>query len=684
MLRQRSRKGPLPPAQEHIDKLEKTVNDGDYYGAQQMYKSISARYASAERCYEALDILESGACIQLEKGQVTCGAELAILFVETLVKGKFPYDDNTLDRVRKIYKNFPQISVPQQLEDDDDMQKLSEALGAAKTRVEVCSSFLKAAMKWSAEFGFHRQGSPEIHDMLAEYLYSESPELKYYLEERVINVELSKIIETEDRNGKRHVVISESKGELVSWVRLGPASVGLFLEGLSQCLRNGEDGRRGGWVAVIEALRREGYWLDEKESDQGVRESCKLYAEVVKGSELRDTTRFRVETKEEETKNNMNRLRQCLISKWSPSSAREEDLASLGWVAARAWGLKGKMGLARLGKGCALLEFEKVEEAKRVLASGERLVGGIQMGLEVWSPKFVCAPEGENRKEAWVRMLGLPISLWVSAILKRMGDACGGFLDVDPLTERKEDLEWARIKVKLPEGVLPSSMEIGVEGEVFVVTLWWKISPEIRKKKGDGRDGCGRQRGEVRGEEEPRAGWRVGENLGAAPKEQRRSEDGTGEQVRQFENWALDMSRISLHFVRGNNPEKFASTLVNFMGKCYPGEDDLAIARAVLMYLSLGNLRDANYLMDEVKKQVESKELDYPESDLTEFIDYLLLTLQRDALPLFNMLRQSYKSSIDREPAFNELLDEIAEKFYGVRRRNPMQGMFGDFFKLMA
>lgn len=52
-----------------------------------------------------------------------------------------------LDRIRNIYKNFPQFSVPQQLEDDDDMQKLSEALGAAKTRVEVCASFLKAAMK---------------------------------------------------------------------------------------------------------------------------------------------------------------------------------------------------------------------------------------------------------------------------------------------------------------------------------------------------------------------------------------------------------------------------------------------------------------------------------------------------------------------------------------------------------
>ena len=28
--------------------------------------------------------------------QITCGSELAVLFVDTLVKGKVPYDDNTL------------------------------------------------------------------------------------------------------------------------------------------------------------------------------------------------------------------------------------------------------------------------------------------------------------------------------------------------------------------------------------------------------------------------------------------------------------------------------------------------------------------------------------------------------------------------------------------------------------
>ncbi|XP_031378051.1 Golgi to ER traffic protein 4 homolog [Punica granatum] len=325
MSRERPRRAALPPAQENIEKFEKVVNEGNFYGAQQMYKSISARYISAERYAEALDILQSGACIQLTHEQVTCGAELAVLFVEALVKGKYPCDDETIDRVRKIYKKFPQISVPHQLGDeevDDDMQKLSEAISAAKTRFECCSSFLKAALKWSAQFGSHKSGAPEIHSMLAEYIFSESPE--------------------------------------------------------------------------------------------------------------------------------------------------------------------------------------------------------------------------------------------------------------------------------------------------------------------------------------------------------------------------VDMAKVSFHFVRGNNPKKFASTLVNFMGKCYPGEDDLAIARAVLMYLALGNLRDANDLLDEIKKQVESKNLELPSSELMQFIQYLLQVLQRDALPLFNMLRANYKSSIDRDPSFNEFMDLIAEKFYGVQRRNPLQGIFGDIFKMMG
>ncbi|RVW76601.1 hypothetical protein CK203_048694 [Vitis vinifera] len=52
----------------------------------------------------------------------------------------------------------------------------------------------------------------------------------------------------EERNGKSHAIISESKGGIVSWVRLGPASVGLLIEGLNQCVKDGKDGRwEKGW-----------------------------------------------------------------------------------------------------------------------------------------------------------------------------------------------------------------------------------------------------------------------------------------------------------------------------------------------------------------------------------------------------------------------------------------------------
>ncbi|KNA24235.1 hypothetical protein SOVF_017830 [Spinacia oleracea] len=318
----RPRKASLPPALQSIEKLQKVIDNGNFYGAQQMYKSTSARYIAAERYSDALDILESGACLQLKHDQVTCGGELALLFVETLVKGMFSYNDDLLDRLRKIYEEFPRNALPDHVGDDDDMQKLSEALGAAKVRVEACASFLRAAIRWSIEFGTHKSGSRELHTMLAEYIYFETPE--------------------------------------------------------------------------------------------------------------------------------------------------------------------------------------------------------------------------------------------------------------------------------------------------------------------------------------------------------------------------VDMAKVSFHFVRGNSPKKFADTLVNFMEKCYPGEDDLAIARAILMYLALGNMRDANYVMDEVKKQLELKEVDFPDSDLMQFVSYLLQTLERDALPLFRMLKQNFKSSIDIDPAFSELLDEIAERFYGVQRKNPMQGMFGDIFKMMG
>ncbi|RVW71565.1 hypothetical protein CK203_047968 [Vitis vinifera] len=190
------------------------------------------------------------------------------------------------------------------------------------------------------------------------------------------------------------------------------------------------------------------------------------FADTVKGWWNKRSNNLRVEVEREELNRNLSRLEHCLIGSWIPSNAKGEDLESLGWEMAKAWGLKGKMGVTSMGKGRVLLELEFAEEARRVLLSGE------------------------VRKEVWVRILGLPISLWVPLVLRRVGDACGGFLDVDPQTESMEDLQWARILVRSDGENLPGSMEIGVEEMTYILTLWWEAVPSLRQEEGGGA-ACG-------------------------------------------------------------------------------------------------------------------------------------------------------------------------------------------------
>ena len=70
---------------------------------------------------------------------------------------------------------------------------------------------------------------------------------------------------------------------------------------------------------------------------------------------------------------------QCLIRKWNPKEAGGGDLERMGWLMASVWGLKGKLGLAWMDEGRALLEFEKAAEARKTLEGGDRLVGGFML-----------------------------------------------------------------------------------------------------------------------------------------------------------------------------------------------------------------------------------------------------------------------------------------------------------------
>ena len=42
-----------------------------------------------------------------------------------------------------------------------------------------------------------------------------------------------------------------------------------------------------------------------------------------------------------------------------------------------------------------------------------------------------CLHKDSYTKEAWVRVVGLPLHLWSREVFKKIGDGCAGFITVD-------------------------------------------------------------------------------------------------------------------------------------------------------------------------------------------------------------------------------------------------------------
>ena len=231
-----------------------------------------------------------------------------------------------------------------------------------------------------------------------------------------------------------------------------------------------------------------------------------------------------MKVKREETVRNLQKLEHCLVASWKSNTKEAEDLERLGRLWANSWGLKGKLGLAKLEKGRALLEFEYLEEAHRVVSLGSRVMGGFHLGLEYWNPKTGCWVEEEIEKEVWVKILGLPISLWSLVILKKIGEECGGFVEIDEWTRTMGEIQWARLLVKTRGDFRPSVLEIEVEEEVYTLALWWEIRPVVRRIFSEAEN---RRRNEVRDDTYPRVEKRVGKELvGARTEELYLPDDG--------------------------------------------------------------------------------------------------------------------------------------------------------------
>ena len=92
-------------------------------------------------------------------------------------------------------------------------------------------------------------------------------------------------------------------------------------------------GAKGGWVSMVETLRRlgcaNGGMISQKEEELRLKPSMvKTFAEVVKMPRGKDRATIRVEVTKKELCRNLNKLAHCVARIWNPSVAKRDDLRS--------------------------------------------------------------------------------------------------------------------------------------------------------------------------------------------------------------------------------------------------------------------------------------------------------------------------------------------------------------------
>jgi len=162
----------------------------------------------------------------------------------------------------------------------------------------------------------------------------------------------------------------------------------------------------------------------------------------------------------------------------------------------------------------------------------------------------------------------------------------------------------------------------------------------------------------------------------------------------RFHDQAKEFSKANKHYVRGTRPLDHARCVLTWAQKGYPSELDMFVARAVFEYLCLENLKDANTFFQACLKEIDSRmvsqceekgesvdDVEDKRTPLINFVDFLLQTVERDALPLFDMLCSKYKPSIRRDPSFENYLIRIAKVYFG---RSPPKGMLEELMGMLA
>ncbi|XP_062508187.1 Golgi to ER traffic protein 4 homolog isoform X2 [Corticium candelabrum] len=126
-----------------LEKAERRLEEGKYYEAHQMYRTVYYRFMGQKRNDEALNLVHKGASLLLEHKQFGSGLDLCLLTIERFITDKIAVSDERLDQLAQLFHLFD---------------------GQEKPRAK----FINAAIKWSSGGGDgYRYGHPYLHQLVA-------------------------------------------------------------------------------------------------------------------------------------------------------------------------------------------------------------------------------------------------------------------------------------------------------------------------------------------------------------------------------------------------------------------------------------------------------------------------------------------------------------------------------------
>ncbi|KAI9205699.1 uncharacterized protein BJ171DRAFT_64991 [Polychytrium aggregatum] len=134
-----------------LSKLQKSVEDGNYYEAHQMYNSICQRYLKQRKVQEAVRLVHSGALNLQAVREFGSALDLCNRLLEIYDGQGFELNDQNRALLVELFDGFPV-----------DEPKLKD--------------FIKSSLKWSTKAGAPATGDPVLHHVFGLRFYRE----RYY------------------------------------------------------------------------------------------------------------------------------------------------------------------------------------------------------------------------------------------------------------------------------------------------------------------------------------------------------------------------------------------------------------------------------------------------------------------------------------------------------------------------